>query len=385
MTLDTIITIAWIIMGAFAVGVVAYIVWYRVYRPKLILKSSKPTDHSGIPRKDTSALIPVKDIKDGFVTIDGEYRFIRSMKTTGQDLFLAEESEQYRTQAAYQQFFRTIQYPITFRIDSSSCDLSIPIEEHQKALQKIETEYGEAVTQFAMLEQAFQKAETDMAKHDILFEMVQSDKHVTAYENAIKHLEQQIAFLEAHNGGEKNPIIEQRYIYEWSYNPDDFPNDADLIRKRAENELAALERSMSSSLLNAGVKSSRDDDKAMFDLSYRHYHPYAGLIYRDHDQTDYEEKLNRGKAYYDVNLKKYRAIKQDPIIIEGFKKIEEEVKKKAEPMVLDKTEEETAQAPEESEVTIRTAAEKPKADTAKAEKGKVNFDEEDDQGGGINL
>ena len=332
MSIDTFVTFMWVLMGVATAGVVAYLLWYRLIRPKAVERKAKETDHKNIPRKDISALIPVKDIRDDAVILDDEYRFIRSIKTTGHDLFLAEEYDQISTQAAYQQFFRSMQYPITFRVDSSSCDLSVPILEHQKALQRIENEYGEAVTQFAMLEQAFANAETDQAKHDILYEMYQSDKHVTAYENAIKHLEHQIAFLEAHNGGENNPIIEQRYIYEWSYNPDDFPKDYDMVKRRAENELASIEGTLSNGLINCGVKSKRDDDDALFDLSYRHYHPYAGMIYREHNQTDFEEKLNHGKAYYDVNLKKYRSIVQDPVIVEEFKKIKqaEEAGKKTE-------------------------------------------------------
>ncbi len=328
MTLEMILGIIRALTVAIGIGTVGFFLWYKFLRPRQVLRKSKPTNHSGIPKKDVTQMIPVKDISRGTVTLDGENRFIRSIKTTGQDLFLASENEQRRTQAAYQQFLRTIQTPVTFRIDSSACDLSVAIEEHQEALLRTENEYGEAVSQFAMLERQFQDAKTDREKHDALFEMYRADRHVTAYENAIRHLKQQIAFLEAHNGGEKNPIIEQRYIYEWSYNPDDFPQDEDMINKRADNELKALEKSMADALLNAGVKCTSDDTDALFDLSYRHYHPYAGMIYREHNATDYEEKLNRGRAYYDVNLKKYRAVKQDPLILSELEKIKEEEEKK---------------------------------------------------------
>ncbi len=377
MSLDTIITIAWVLMGAFAVGVIGYILWYRLLRPKAVLKNSKPTDHSGLPRKDATQLIPVKEIKDGSVRLDGEYRFIRSMRTTGNDLFLAETNDQLQTEADYRQFFRTIQYPITFRIDSSSCDLTLSIAEHKDALQRLETEYGEAVSQFAMLEQLFQDAKTDIEKHDILYEMYNSDRHVTAYENMIRHLRQQIEFLEAHSGGQSNPVIEQRYIYEWSYNPDDFPQNEDVINQKAENELAAIERTMKNALLSAGVKATVDDDKALFALSYRHYHPYAGRIYKDHDQTDFEEKLNRGKAYYDINEKKYRTIKKDPIIIEAFDKIEKEKKEKAEKEALEykKRAEEEGNDDEDARPEVKPAK------AASMEKNTAYELEEDEEGG----
>ena len=322
-TFDTISNIIIIVTVIVAVVFVAYMVYAIFFRKKMAEKQEQKSEESLNKGKIFSSadFIPVESIENGVLKVEGEDRYVASINCKGFDFFTATTEEQYTTEANYIAFLNTVQSPMTMRIDSSAVDLSAQIARFRtlrsETMEVLQQVYGE----FLEARNAYKDA-TDEEKPYLEDNLYNLNRKVVVYQNKLAHIENLIEYEEEMSGRDAEPLQEERYIIDWTYNEKDFPASATEkdIRERAEKELANRVGQMKHALQSAYVKCTRDDDEAIFNLNFRHYHPYGGDMFRNFDETNADERVVSGKRGYEEMKRQYERF----LLSEQWKKILEE-------------------------------------------------------------
>lgn len=324
-TIDTISNILIVVTVVLAVGFGAYFAYAMFFRKKMAEKREQKEEGDGGSGKVFSSadFIPVESIENGVLKIDGEDRYVASINCKGFDFFTATIDEQFATQDSYIAFLNTVQSPMTMRIDSAAVDLSAQIAKYRslrtETMEVLQQRYGE----FLEAKNAYKEA-SDSEKPYLEENLYNLSKRVEVYQNKLAHIENLIEYEEEISGRDAEPLQEERYIIDWVYNEKDFPASATEkdIRERAEKELAGRIGQMKHALQKAYVKCTRDDDNAIFNLNFRHYHPYGGDMFRNFGETNADEKVVSGKRGYEEMKRQYENFLRS----EQWKKILEDFK-----------------------------------------------------------
>lgn len=256
--------------------------------------------------------IPVQEIRNGIVKLDGEDRFIASINCKGFDFFTSSEEEILNTQRAYYGFINTIQSPITMRIDSTALDLTSQIRNFQRIKQERLEERNLKYSQFVEYRAKLKTATSEAAVRGFENVLYLLGREIDVCTNKIRHLDSLIAYETKLSGRNANPLQEERYIIDWEFNPQDFPagvTEAEIYDK-AVKTLDNKVSQMKHALGKANVKCSRDADKELFSLNYRHFHPLGGDLYKNFEGSNAEDRIVSGLVDYEGAMKKYEKIKE---------------------------------------------------------------------------
>ncbi len=273
---------------------------------------------------DTSEFIPVESISNGVVKLEGEDRYIASINCKGFDFLIADEGEIVSTQMDYFNFINTIQSPITLRIDSSAVDLTRQIERYKRIKKKKMEERDLKYSQFLEFRDRLKNIPDSPERANYEMALYNLSKQIDVLSKSVDHIESLIKYETLLSGRNANPVQEERYIFDWEFNPNDFPENITQaeIQKKAEKTLENLTSQLTTSLLASKVRSIRDNDKDLFQLNYRHYHPFAGDIYKEFDGTTAEGGIVSGYKDFEEAKKKY----EKAIASEEWKATEERLR-----------------------------------------------------------
>ncbi|MCR4992891.1 MAG: hypothetical protein K6A45_07595 [Lachnospiraceae bacterium] len=322
LSIETITSILQVVLIVLVLGAAAVFLYAKFGRKgkKGASSSSDDTVQKGGKTFPVEDFIPVQEIRNGIVKLDGEDRFIASINCKGFDFFTSSEEEILSTQRAYYGFINTIQSPITMRIDSTALDLTSQIRTFQKIKQERLDERNLKYSQFIEFRAKLKNVANEDAQRDIENVLYSLSRQINVCTNKIRHLDSLIAYELRLSGRNANPLQEERYIVDWEFKPQDFPEGIteNEIYAKAVKTLDNKIQQMRHALGKANVKCSRDSDKELFALNYRHFHPLGGDLYKNFDGSNSDDRLVSGLVDYEGAMKKYEKIKES----EEWKRIE---------------------------------------------------------------
>ncbi len=313
-----------VIATVIAVGILVYLKFIR----KGDARIKVDTDEKPGKLKDCADFIPIDSISGNIFKIQGENRFLGSINCKGFDFFSSNLDEKLRTQEGYLNFVNIIQGPITLRIDSSAVDLSATINRHTEVYNTKYLEQGILYEQFTNYVKLFRNATTE-AEKDLYQKTLNDIKHQLDINDwKMKHLESLINYQNIMSGRKASPIQEERYIFDWTFNPQDFPSDITEkeIFERAEKELDKREQRLRHALSAANVKVQRDGERELFDLFYRHFHPWSSDTFKTLADNNVDERIVSGKRSFDRARRNY----EEALAAEDIMKAMQEKEKKEE-------------------------------------------------------
>lgn len=321
LSIETITHILQVILVLLVVGAAGFFLIKKFAKKRGGVKSSRDdTIQKGGRTYPVEDFIPVQEIRNGIVKLDGEDRFIASINCKGFDFFTSSEEEIVSTQRAYYGFINTIQSPITMRIDSTALDLTAQIRNFQRIKQERLDERNLKYSQFIEFRAKLKAATSESARRDFENVLYMLSRQIDVCTNKIKHLDSLIAYETQLSGRKANPLQEERYIIDWEFNPQDFPEGVtdEEIYEKAVKTLDNKVAQMKHALGKANVKCSRDTDRELFQLNYRHFHPMGGDLYKNFEGSNAEDRIVSGLIDYEGAMKKYEKIKES----EEWKRIE---------------------------------------------------------------
>lgn len=313
-----------LIVIAIAVAILLF-VYYKFFR-KSASKIKVDTNEKTGKLRDCAEFIPVESISGSTYKVKGENRFLASINCKGFDYFSSSVEEKLRTQEGYLNFVNIIQNPITLRIDSSAVDLSAPISRHTEIYNKKFIEQGMLYDQFTHYVKLFRNAKSDAERALYQNTLSEIKRQLDTNEWKMQHIEHLINYQKTMSGRQASPIQEERYIFDWQFNPQDFPagiTEAEIL-ERAEKELDKREQRLRHALSAANVKVQRDSEADLFNLFYRHFHPWSADTFKTLSDSNSDERIVSGKRSFDRAKRNYEEALASEDIIKMMK--EEEAK-----------------------------------------------------------
>ncbi len=355
-----------------AVAILAYLKFFRKGSSRIKVD----TDDKPGKLRDCAEFIPIEAIYGNVVKIKGENRFVASINCKGFDYFSSVIDEKLRTQEGYLNFVNIIQKQISLRIDSAAVDLTAPIKRHTELYNKKYAEQSLLYEQFTNYVKLFRDSQSEDEK--ILYQKTLSDikRQLDTNEWKLKHLESLINYQKIMSGREATPIQEERYIFDWTFDPRDFPPDVTEkeIFERAKEELDKQEERLRHALSGANVKVQRDGEKELFDLFYRHFHPWSSDTFKTLADNNVEERIVSGKRSFDRARRNYEEAIAAEDIMRAMQQSEQSEKEKA--PEEDVVEEPSFYIPEDEEGKEATKAPEQEA-SAKNTENLEHFQHED--------
>lgn len=365
--IDGITKILQVIMVVLVIGAAGFFIYVKFFKKKgKNISSTDDNEMKGNRVLQSSDFVPVEFIKNGIVKIEGEDRYVASINCKGFDFATATPAERLNCQSKYLGFVNTITSPITLRIDSTAVDLTPQIQNYERIRRERMRERNIKQEQFNELRDKHRKmgdGEERMRVEDLLGEL---DAQITVLEKKIMHLDSLIRYETELSGRNANPVQEERYIIDWEFNPNDYPpniTDKEILEK-AETNLGTKLANMSKTLSDAFVKSKRDNDDELFNLNYRHFHPFGGDYYKYNEESTAEGGIVSGYKSYEAAMKRYEEIKKS----DEWKIIEEKIKKRQEEALLAQQEEENT-FDDDDDVLLGSGADKEEQNNEYAEGG----------------
>lgn len=288
--------ILYIILGT--AGVVALGLFYYTRLRKNRRKKLKVVDYSSFDRQDSEEYIKfVDDIKDDMVIVENWTRFIGAVNCQGFDFYSAHPTEQGSTLQNYLGFINTITKPITYRQSSKSVDMEYTMEKYQAAYKSLIDKHDKEVTKLKEM-QNIVKANANMSEDKQKIyqdEMRETERQIKAYENRLLHMEDEIRYIDEFSGVDAAPIATNYYIFDWTYNPMEFPVDLteSEIEHRARAELEAIASAKIHALSASGVKARRCSTSELIDMFRRHSAPISAerFLQRYVDRSSYYDDI----------------------------------------------------------------------------------------------
>lgn len=312
MTLITQIThylqIVFFILLGIAALVFAYI---KLFRKKKL--KSRPANMRRGKVRDATEYVPVDSISGNIYKVSGENRFLASINCKGFDFFSVDVEEQFAAQDGYLAFVNTISSPITMRIDSSAVDLTYQIKKHEEAYLNKYNEQGRLYQEYNQYVKALENLPDGAAESRVIVSALNEiNRQIECNQWKMQHIEHIISYQKSLSGREATPLQEERYIFDWTFNPKDFPDSIteSEIRERAEKELAQKENQMRHALSRSNVKVRRDTDQDIYSLFFRHFHPWSSSAYHDNEESNAEERIVSGKRAYEHAKREYERLKE---------------------------------------------------------------------------
>jgi len=310
--------ILYIVLFLILVAGIGVYIYLRSRKKRRIAK--KNIDYSSFDRKDSKSYIGfIDDIKDDMIIMDNMTRFVAAVECQGFDFYSENIVAQKNTAQNYLGFINIIDRPISYRQSSKSIDLEYTINKYLKAYDNVCEKYENAQKRLTEIQNAMKKELSPEKDGIYRMELEKTIRQAEALAFRKFHLESQLNYINNNIGTASAPLRTSLYIFDWVYNPMDFPMDLSEseILERAKNELAAQANAMINSLSNCGVKAKRCATEQLIDICRRHSQPisserftikdvYNSSYFDDITTTDSLSKMQekaRDKLLNDASLK----------------------------------------------------------------------------------
>lgn len=304
-------------IGSVVIGLIIFGVIFYAKKHKPGKEKEDTTNYSNFKRVNSKDYLPFDDIRDDIIIMDKFTRFVAGVVCRGYDFFSAHPAEQLVTQQGYLEFVNTIEKPIQKRIFSRRVDLEGPINRHKEAIEKCKhsllTMYSEGVVIENQLKDASEESKLYLKQAaDSLYESIKR------MEWKKRHLEHLIEYMENLSGEGASPTQEESYIFDWVFNPGDFPDDItqEEIFIRAQKELDAKTSQIKASLKSSGVRVRRADERELIDMVRRHFHPWGVDIFKmsDVENSNFDELVVSSKSLEDAEKRYFDVVREEVMI-----------------------------------------------------------------------
>lgn len=271
----------------FVIAAVGGILFFRMYqkRRRERLSEEELTYYSQLRRYDAKAYAMFDDIKDSMIITDHGATFTGIVACRGFDFYSAHVAERISTQAGYRSFINMISQPITFRQYATEVNLSDTkalykkaYDENEESLFNVNEDYLLTVKTMKDMEKEFGEQAIESPEYMQVVETVEKlQKQLENMKWKRFHLEDQMEYISQIEGASSDPQPHETYIFDWHYNPYDFPVDLteEEIYERAIKELQSKGQAIIHALSSAGVKAHRCTTKELIDMFWRHNNPVS--------------------------------------------------------------------------------------------------------------
>ncbi len=260
------------------------------------------TDYSTLQRLDSASFLKIDDICNDMIITENKRRFVGAIVCRGFDFYSAQADEQAATGMNFLSFIDTLNAPVTYREYSKAVDLEQTMKLYGKAYENVQRELYNAIEDQKALT-ASMKKERDMSLADVEkydAELHKLQKRIDALKFREFHVRDQVKYAERYSGNKMVPDIEQTWLFEWKYNPMDYPIDLteEQVKRKAMQELASKERSMSHALSGAHVKAKRCRTEQLIDMCRRYSAPISAARFKmgDLQKSSYFDDINTSDA-----------------------------------------------------------------------------------------
>ncbi len=283
----TILFVMLCILGAI-LGAVAY----YLLKIKKVASREEQFDYNRFERRDSLDYVRFQQIintvenkvqtHNGLIVADDGYRYIAGLKVSGYNFFSASAQEQKQSMVGMLAFLNTIEGDIQYRQSTKAIDLSDNIEAHKKRLKEVAFEIeGLKLDHQDLVSQSKNYLDNPEVYNNY-------DKKITEIERTIKckqHTENEldivIQYMEALSGTNIEAEKVQCWLFEWSYNSNDYTEDlTDAERYEvAAQALTTKTNSYISALSRTGCTCDRMSGEELLELFRYHYAPYTSDAY----------------------------------------------------------------------------------------------------------
>lgn len=246
------------------------------------------TDYSTFERKDTLDYIKIDDIRDEMIITDNGKRFIGVIKCHGFDFYSEDYSVKSATCRGYYGFVNTITKPITYRQFSKPVDLEDTQLMYKDAYEKVEEELYNAQEDLKEIGVNLKSNKDKLSDEEAELyraKIVELQRLIEALKFRKFHLEDQMRAISMYSSGTVNPIPEETYVFDWTYDSIDFSvslSDEEIYH-RAIQELDAIANAKIHALSNCNVRASRCSTEELIDMCRWYSHPVSAARYKLRD------------------------------------------------------------------------------------------------------
>lgn len=256
------------------------------------------TDYSTLRRMDSVSFLKIDDICNDMIVMENNHRFVGAIACQGFDFYSAQADEQAATGRNFLSFIDTLNAPVTYREYSKAVDLEQTMKLYSKAYENVQRELYNAIEDQKALTASMKKRQdmslTEVERYDAELQKLQ--KRIDALKFRELHVRDQVKYAEMYSGNKMVPDIEQTWLFEWKYNPMDYPVDLteEQVKVKAVQELASKERSMSHALSGAHVKAKRCRTERLIDMCRRYSAPISATRFKmkDLQESSYFDDIN---------------------------------------------------------------------------------------------
>lgn len=284
------VTILFIMLAI--LGVIFGAIAYYLLKVKKIASKEEQFDYSRFERRDSLEYVRFQNIinavenkvqtHNGLIVADNGYRYIAGLKVSGYNFFSASAEEQRSSMVGMISFLNTIEGDVQYRQSTKAIDLSENIEQHRKRLKEVAFEMeGLKLDHQDLVTQSEQYLDNPEVYANY-------DKRITEIETAIKckqhtidELDIVIQYMDALSGTNIESEKVQCWLFEWSYNSNDYTEDlTDAERYEvAAQALTTKANSYISALSRTGCTCERMTGEDLLELFRYHFCPITSDAY----------------------------------------------------------------------------------------------------------
>lgn len=262
--------------------IIGVIIFVFARKKRIGLEVEKPEKWAGFNRLDSKSYVMAEDVIDDMLVFDNGTRFVMAIACRGNGFYDFPLEEQLATSDGYLGFVNTINTPITKRVTSIPMNLEVMVKNHKDSMDKrvgvLKGLYDNAASLYK--ERSSEPDEERRKLYDE--EIARVEKLIEVNEWKQKHLAHELMYLGLFDGENAQPIPEDHYLVEWSFNPMEFPVEItkEEIRRRAKAELEAQAKQKMDALSRAHVPTRLVEGAELEALVRRHYRPLTADLLR---------------------------------------------------------------------------------------------------------
>lgn len=250
-------------------------------------KNRKEEDvyYDNLVRKDAQSFInDIEDIVDGMIVTDHHRRFVAAIKCSGIPLATASSGQVASTLQGYLAFVNTIDRPITYRQYYVPMSLDSTKNMYATRYAELERElFHMSEDRKTVLERLNDVRGIDLLQEEALLERLESlQKEISNMEWRRLHMKDQMDRMEQQFSGALQPSIEEAYLMDWTFNPNDYSveMDEEEIHKKAIQELNNICNNKIHILAGCNVSAYRCSTEELIEMCYQHTHPLSSAEFK---------------------------------------------------------------------------------------------------------
>ncbi len=285
-TIDTLVRsvqiIAVIIVVLLAIFGAVGFYFMKIHRSRV---QEKHLDYSQFRRLDSLEYVKFDDVGEYMVVADGKKRFIGAIACSGCEFRDAEDEERLQIIRGYLSFINVLDNQnIQFWQMARDVNLDKMVTDYKEQLTSLqERQYLMTLDYEEIKKESEQVPEGEEERYDLYYQKLrQMQREIMSLGYCVAQLKIQVQYLESVSGEKADPLLDQLYIYDWTYNAIDFTQELTEreIYSKAEKQLENRAAAYISSLRNAGVKARMLTGVEILEQMRRYTHPVSAAKYR---------------------------------------------------------------------------------------------------------